>query len=185
VDGVKYKCLDEMSKVAEAKEIADTSERRIELVAFRNFLEVNGERFVLRKIAGFKKLKDLIFYVPSNVEILEKCGVPRFNLPGEVVPDSLLALLDFGARLSILMTNCIWGNEYQCESLRQIIFESDSKLKEFGDSAFCLSGIKSIRIPNNVERIGSGCFCCCQSLYEVTFGLDSKLKQIGYGAFCL
>jgi hypothetical protein len=51
-------------------------------------------------------------------------------------------------------------------------------LKEIGDSAFSKSGIKSIRIPNNVEKIGNWCFFACESLYEVVFESDSKLKEI-------
>jgi hypothetical protein len=57
----------------------------------------------------------------------------------------------------------------QCESLCEVFFESDSKLKEIGDCAFSRSGFESIRIPSNVEKIGNGCFSFCFHLSEVTF----------------
>jgi hypothetical protein len=56
-------------------------------------------------------------------------------------------------------------------------------LKEIGDEAFSEWGIKSIRIPNNVENIGISCFSGCQFLCEVIFESDSKLKEIGSDAF--
>jgi hypothetical protein len=71
----------------------------------------------------------------------------------------------------------------KCASLREIVIESDSKLKEIGDSAFLRSGIESIRIPNKVENIGKNCFRECESLCEVVFESNSKLKKISDGAF--
>jgi hypothetical protein len=55
-------------------------------------------------------------------------------------------------------------------------------LKEIGNSAFGQSGIRAIRIPSNVEKIGKYCFSKCHSL-QVVFESDSKLKKIGGFAF--
>jgi hypothetical protein len=68
-------------------------------------------------------------------------------------------------------------------SLCEIIFESDSKLKQISDSAFRTSQIQLIRIPSNVESFGEFCFYECKSLYGVIFESDSKLKEFGVRAF--
>jgi hypothetical protein len=71
-----------------------------------------------------------------------------------------------------------------CNSLREVIFESESKLKEIGQSTFYGSGLSgSIRIPNSVEKLGERCFFCCKSLNELIFESESKLKEIGQSAF--
>jgi hypothetical protein len=62
-----------------------------------------------------------------------------------------------------------------------VVFESESKLKQIGDYAFYDSGIKSIRIPNNVKNIGKDCFCGCKSLSKVTF---EGSPSIEFQAFC-
>jgi hypothetical protein len=72
----------------------------------------------------------------------------------------------------------------ECKSLNEVIFESESKLKEIGQSAFRDSGLSgSIRIPNSVEKLGPRCFCGCRDLCEVIFESRSKLKEIGKKCF--
>jgi hypothetical protein len=56
-------------------------------------------------------------------------------------------------------------------------------LKEIGEATFRASSLKSIRIPNNVEKLGDRYFHECNSLIEVTFESESKLKEIGEGSF--
>jgi serine/threonine protein kinase len=56
-------------------------------------------------------------------------------------------------------------------------------LKEIGGWAFYDSGLKSIQIPDKVEKIGDKCFSCWSSLCEVIFGSNSQLKEIGNSAF--
>jgi hypothetical protein len=85
----------------------------------------------------------------------------------------------FVREVEALFTLCF----LKCNSLTEVIFESESKLKEMGKRAFSWSGLKSIRIPNNVEKLGDGCFCNCESLSEVIFESESKLKEIGGSAF--
>jgi hypothetical protein len=48
-------------------------------------------------------------------------------------------------------------------------FESDSKLKEIGDSAFGGSGVKAIEIPSTVETMGECCFSESTCLYEIAY----------------
>jgi hypothetical protein len=57
----------------------------------------------------------------------------------------------------------------ECKSLCEVVFESNSKLREIDDLALSSSGIKTIRIPSNVEMFGKHCFSGCKSLYEVVF----------------
>jgi hypothetical protein len=64
-----------------------------------------------------------------------------------------------------------------------IVFDPDSKIREIVSYTFSNSGIRAIRIPNNVEKIGKCCFCRCKSLYEVVFESNYKLKEIGGYAF--
>jgi hypothetical protein len=47
---------------------------------------------------------------------------------------------------------------FYCKSLSEVIFESGSNLKRIEKSAFCRSGLKSVRIPAKVEFIGEWCF---------------------------
>jgi hypothetical protein len=72
---------------------------------------------------------------------------------------------------------------YKCKSLCEVVFESDSKLKEIDGSTFYYSGIKTIRIPSNIEYIGEYCFYKCKFLGEIVFESDSKLKGIDNRAF--
>jgi hypothetical protein len=70
-----------------------------------------------------------------------------------------------------------------CESLCDITFDSDSKLREIGEKTFYRCPIQSIQIPMNVEVIGDECFSQCNSLREVSFDSGSKLKELGQNAF--
>jgi hypothetical protein len=45
-------------------------------------------------------------------------------------------------------------------------------------SAFSSSSLQSIKIPRNVEMIGSLCFSCCKSLSSISFESSSQLKRI-------
>jgi hypothetical protein len=72
-----------------------------------------------------------------------------------------------------------------CESLREVTFESCSKLRCIDDYAFRLSAVKTIQIPSSVEIIGKKCFRECKSLSEVTFESESSLKEVGNSAFYL
>jgi hypothetical protein len=59
-----------------------------------------------------------------------------------------------------------------CDSLSEIVFESDSKLQEIGKSVLCNSGIRSIRIPSNVEHTEMSVFM------DPNFFMELSLDQI-------
>ena len=79
-----------------------------------------------------------------------------------------------------------------CSSLSSVIFEPNSKLREFSDGcsggtyytfitgafAKCTS-LTSITIPASVEKIGIGTFNLCESLKSVNFEENSLLTTIG------
>jgi hypothetical protein len=64
-----------------------------------------------------------------------------------------------------------------------VTFEIGSALREIGEVAFWLSGLKSIVIPASVGVIDKEAFYCCSSLTSVTFKADSALREIGESAF--
>lgn len=96
-----------------------------------------------------------------------------------------------------------------CISLKDIIFEENSKLSSIGSSAFyycssieslslpnsltsisdwafeCCQNIKSITIPHSVTVIGSSAFASCINLERVVFEKNSSIKNIGSYAFSI
>jgi hypothetical protein len=195
VNGVEYKCCGDTAKVAEALGMSDCSDETVSLLAFRNIIEANGERYALRRITSFCDCNMSIISIPNNVEnIGSKCFYECSSLC-DVVIESDSELKEIGAHSfsrSAVKTIRIPRNVerigkrcfLQCKSLCEIVFESDSKLKEIVDSAFSNSGIKSVEIPSNVQKIGKKCFIECESLCEVVFESDSKLRKIDDCAFC-
>jgi hypothetical protein len=246
-DGVEYQCCNGTDKVAVALRMKYGCKRQVPLLAFRNAVEVNGYRYVLRRIARFGKSSALIISIPSNVENIEKdcfleceslcevifescsklreidcaflnSGVETIEIPDQcevlsghaifglkfvtisngnkflMFEGDLLFRINgnvligyFGNSSRVLIKNFIEHISARCscgcKSVCEVVFESGSKLKSIGDSAFLHSRIKVIRIPNNVENIGKQCFSCSQSLCEVVFESESKLKEIGDSAF--
>jgi hypothetical protein len=78
-------------------------------------------------------------------------------------------------RVGILSSKCFW----KCESLREVTFESDSKLDRIESEVFrSCSSLCSICIPRSVTILCSECFQRCISLREITFESDSKLARI-------
>jgi hypothetical protein len=168
VNGVEYKCLEENDGVAEAVIMNPDRKEKVDLLGLRNFLEVNGKRYVLRRITPFCAGDMLCKYMVRAFG-----GCARDSLSLGIKP------IQIPSSVEIIGEACFQG----CESLYGVVFEWDSKLKEIGDAAFSNSGIRSIRIPNNVEHIEARCFYECNSLCEVVFETDSKLKKIGGAAF--
>jgi hypothetical protein len=62
-------------------------------------------------------------------------------------------------------------------------FESGSRLERIEESAFCLSGLKSILIPSSVVILGKWSFSVCKSLESVTFESGSRLERIEKSMF--
>ena len=71
-----------------------------------------------------------------------------------------------------------------CISLRQVLFENDSKLESIDDFAFfcCISLIK-ISIPSTTKTIGESSFENCLSLNDFKFENQSNIESIGYRSF--
>jgi hypothetical protein len=70
------------------------------------------------------------------------------------------------------------------KSLVTVAFEENSRLTEFGETAFSdCSALSSICIPAQVEHICNSCFFKCCSLTEVRFERGSKLTRIDDLAF--
>lgn len=96
---------------------------------------------------------------------------------------------------------------YNCSALKNIEFETGSKLKEIGQGAFydcsslisfdlpstltkidsqvfyACSSLQSVTIPASVESIGEYAFYACSVLNELVFEEESKLETIGKYAF--
>jgi hypothetical protein len=70
-----------------------------------------------------------------------------------------------------------------CQSLKSLSFESDSKLSRIERKAFCGSGLTSIHLPASVEVICEECFLFCGSLETISFESGSKLSRIERKAF--
>jgi hypothetical protein len=68
-------------------------------------------------------------------------------------------------------------------TLRDVMFESGSRLTRIEQEAFTGTHLKIIRIPSSVEYIGMGCFWDCKYLCEVVFESGSKLRRIKGSAF--
>lgn len=56
-----------------------------------------------------------------------------------------------------------------CEKLREIIFEPNSRLETIEGSCFCRCGLEKVIIPKSVRVIGDFAFDSCRSLRSLTF----------------
>lgn len=72
---------------------------------------------------------------------------------------------------------------FNSTSAKKVVFEEGSTISEIPLYAFAYSDIRSIDIPESVERIGNYAFSQAESLSSVNFSENSKLKEIGKGAF--
>lgn len=79
----------------------------------------------------------------------------------------------------------IGKNSFQeCLSLKQIIFEKDSKLEMIDDYSFSFcASLNQITIPNSVKTIGKCTFEDCISLMELKIEQPSELDSIHYSSF--
>jgi serine/threonine protein kinase len=78
--------------------------------------------------------------------------------------------------INVISEGCFSG----CQSVIEVVFASDSQLKEIGPKAFENSGLKSIQFPRTLEGIGESCFSECKSIHELRF-LSSP--SIAWNAF--
>jgi len=69
-----------------------------------------------------------------------------------------------------------------CSNLATITFEEGSRLKIFSERMFqACDSLTDIKIPANVEKIGTGAFSFCPGLTSIT--IPANVKSIGSYAF--
>jgi hypothetical protein len=87
-------------------------------------------------------------------------------------------------RVCVLRSVTILGQGSFC-SVEAVTFESESRVRRFGDGCFVECRLKSIWIPRSVESFGFGCFTgCAQGQLEVVlFDSNSDLRELGVMCF--
>jgi hypothetical protein len=81
-------------------------------------------------------------YVLTKISAFDWCNMVMISIPSNVA-------------------NIERGCFRDCKSLCEIVFESDSKLKQIGSFALRDSGLRMVRISSSVENTESGCFEYC------------------------
>ena len=140
------------------------------------------------------KLKEV--HLPASLlEIEDGAFEGCSRLKSIVLPDYLCSIGFRVFNLCPLLDNISLGNNsvfslnkhgdlIEAKTGRMIVFRSkviDPELKTIPDCAFIDEQIKSIVIPEGIERIGIDAFRNCTLLKEIK--LPSTLKEIGTGAF--
>jgi hypothetical protein len=87
----------------------------------------------------------------------------------EAAQDMVKAWNELSEATTLSAWNIYRTEEGEVDNGDEASFESPSELKEIGESAFRYSGLKSIQIPKNVEKIDKDCFYGCKLLCEITF----------------
>jgi hypothetical protein len=72
-----------------------------------------------------------------------------------------------------------------CEALKFVAFENDSKMRQIESSAFLLSGLNTVVIPASVEVMNNNCSSDCRAFVSIIFENESKLQGIGADVFSL
>jgi hypothetical protein len=94
----------------------------------------------------------------------------------------------FDAQPTVTIPNCVetLSRGFLCDcssSVREVVFETESKVRLIDSEAFRLSRLTRICICSSVEVLGESCFADCRHLRIVTFAGDSKLKELRCSAF--
>ncbi|GEM_PF-1808222 len=143
---------------------------RIDAHAFENCIKLRvavfGDSVYEIGDSAFENCPDLenIYFSPS----LEKIGSRAFY-----GCNSLRSVKLFGH--AALGSMCFSS----CKRLENVEFE---RIREIPDGAFLSSGLKRIRISNDVERIGISAFSRCTSLESITYdGTIDEFRKIFFG----
>jgi hypothetical protein len=93
----------------------------------------------------------------------------------------------FGASSSVQISHLITCIGKSCfsgiESVKELVFESDSMLIVIDRGACMSTSLKQILIPKSVLKIEKWCFNDCQELTQVPFQSESQLQELGDWAF--
>ena len=74
-------------------------------------------------------------------------------------------------------------NFFWCSRIECVSFEAGSQLERIGWGAFGYSSLKTIAIPDSVNRIDGYAFYYCSKLSDVTIGENSRLASMGEYVF--
>lgn len=149
----------------------------------------------------FAKTKLTSLYIPKNVNLIDPtaialCPIERIdidilNIYYKIVSDSvyygidnstLFCVFNYSSEY-IIPRNVVNIMDYCFYKVKKNI--TSIKLHEdifsIGKSAFSGCNISSMRIPNKISIINSGCFSSCLFLEEITF--EGNITKIGTAAF--
>lgn len=112
------------------------------------------------------------------------------NLKTVIIPEGMTSVDGFAysnleyivisSSVTQIEDSCFQG----CDSLKGIVFETNSKLTKIGERAFSgCNNLESIIIPASVESIGWYAFNSCNKLIDIEFEAGSKCAFIGLEAF--
>ncbi len=143
---------------------------------------------------AFENCKNLAsFHYPLNWEKLDSDGSGGIfknceNLTSITVPEGIKILPNYAfdeancltsAELPSTLTTIGYSSFRNCSSLSKIVIPDS--VKTIGAEAFKNSGLKTVKLPEAIEKIDSRTFQECKSLTSVEF--PSELIVVGYGAF--
>lgn len=184
----RFECVID-SSVEEIGEYAFDCCNKLEAIEFSS----NSQ---LKKIGegAFRNSNITKIVIPSSVEEIERDAFSGSNLEKVVFAENsqlkkMSGFSNTGIKwISIPSSVEEIGNDAFNESIEEVYFAPNSRLKKIGINAFQYSNITKIVIPSSVEEIGEYAFASCPSvksskLVEVEFAPNSKLKKIGGRAF--
>jgi hypothetical protein len=161
VNGMTYVCRSDGTSLARA-----ISGYVAKVVVVRGFIEVNGNRYVLKEISkdAFRCCAIKSIRIPSSVEVIGKECFYNCESLCEVTFESVSKLTVIGncafyecgiksiripSSVEVIGTECF----YDCFCLCEVTFESISKLKGIGRHALCNTGVDTMEIPAGCESL--------------------------------
>ena len=150
----------------DARRISDITQKKEDLV----FIDEYGAR---------RPIEPAIFYTRHGRAFLAFADGSNWDLTNGGVPYEDLYLLTIDSNVTNIEDSVFYG----CDRLQKLSFGSHSTLRNIGRSAFSMTAISEVCIPNTVQIIGDCCFSRCSVLEVVKFEENSQLKRIGENAF--